>query len=484
MSAVAERSIRIVVAQDGANVHLVTSGVDPRSITADQITAALRQEHIAIDEIVTARIKAIEQAARAGKPLQTQILLVEAQPPEEGQDARFELAEELAPRPTDLSEDDQADFHRTNIVTVRPDTPIGTFTAAVPSKPGTDVLGKPIQPQSVPRVIKLGSNLRLAEDGKTVVAKCAGKVHITNYQVDVVSVVEIPGDVDFSSGNVETPTNVLVNGTIRDTFEVRSAGSITVRGAIEAATIDAGTDLQVNGGIASHGHGQVHAKGEIFTKFCNEAQLEANGDITISREALNSSVRTFGRLLIDRGKLIGGSAYARCGAEINQLGNPANVKTEIAIGIDPLALIEAAQSDGIIRKKQEAIAKIRQNVQPLMAQLKRLTPAQRERATELLYQADSMELEIAEQQKRKAAALQQGTGDGREVTLVVNKIAYPNVTFIFGNKITTLHKERKGPFKVVRRVHNRVEEILLIDKLSGSITVLGSREYEPQAPSN
>ena len=64
--------------------------------------------------------------------------------------------------------------------------------------------------------------------------------------------------------------------------------------------------------------------------------------------------------------------------------------------------------------------------------------------------------------------------------LLVYKVAYPGTRFIFGDKAAILHKERRGPFKVVRRVHNRVEEILVIDKVSGSVSVLNSREYDPR----
>jgi uncharacterized protein (DUF342 family) len=275
---------------------------------------------------------------------------------------------------------------------------------------------------------------------------------------------------------------VLINGTVRDSFSVKSKGSITIRGAIEGAQVDAGTDLQVNGGIASRGQGKIVAAGEVFARFCNDCTIEAGGDVTITREALSGHIRTHGRLVLERGKLIGGKVWAREGADIFQLGNETNVRTEIALGVDPLDLLEVIKSDEAVKKKQEAIAKIRQNVQPLMAQLKRLTPAQRERATELLYQADSMEQEIQEAQKRKTAALKPAIAGGREVRLFVQKIAYPGVNIVFGDKVTTLHKERKGPFMIVRRLQDRVEEILLVDKLSGSVATLNSREYCPAEP--
>lgn len=478
MPATAERSIRIAVARDGIRAHLITSDVKPASITRQAIVAALQEQGIGVDEQLLNRATEIEGSARAGQLGTEPILLVEGREPVEGTPATFELAGELAGGPDD-AEDDRTDFYRSQILTVEPEAAIGMLTPEVPAADGIDVHGKPVPAPPLARSFELGPNVRLDEDGSTVRATVAGKLHLTRHQVNVVPVVEIDGDVDFGSGNVDSPTDVLVNGTVRETFEVRSSASITIRGSIEGATVEAGTDIQVNGGIASRNLGKIVAGGEIFTKFCKDTCLEATGDITVTREAMNSSIRTQGKLVIARGKLIGGTAYARLGAEIAEIGNETSVKSEIAVGIDPLDLIEIAKTDEIVKKKLDAIAKIRQNVQPLMAQLKRLTPAQRERATELLYQADTMEQEIAEHQQRKAQALGQNAPDGREVLIVVQKVAWPGTRLVFGNKVATLHNERKGPFKVVRRVHKRVEEILLIDKVSNSITVLGSREYEP-----
>lgn len=484
MPAVAERSIRIVISKDRVRAHLALAGVNPASLTEESFLAALGENHISVTPELRSRLQQILADCRAGQVPAEPVLLIEGRAPTQGQGAVFELAPELAdttPVTDETDADARADFHRSHIITVKVDTCIGTLHPAVPPVPGIDICGKPIEPSSRPRSMELGENVRLGDDGQSVFATLAGKVHLTRNEVGVVEVVEIAEDVDFSTGNVEAPTNVLINGTVRDSFRVTSTGNITVRGAIEAAEIEAATDVQVNGGIASRGGGRVFARREVFTKFCNEANVEAIGDITITRESMGSRLHTLGQLHIARGSLIGGFAYAREGADIRDLGNEANIKTEIAIGVEPKALLQAAQVDEQLRKKREAVAKIRQAVQPLMAQLKRLTPAQRERATELMYQADSMEAEIEQARREVTDNLKAHSPTTKEPVLLVQHMIYPNVTAIFGDKVTVFHKERKGPFKIVCRVHNRVQEILLIDKISGSITVLGSRSYEPPA---
>jgi hypothetical protein len=483
MHAVAERSIRITVARGGLQAHLALADVHPDLLTQQAILNALKEEHIPVTDELTARIKQIADMKHADKLPSEPVLLVQGREPTEGAGASFTLNQQLLSHPvSDNDNESPADFHRSQIVIVDEGTCVGTLTPEVLPVPGVDVYGKPVPAPRPSKSIQLGANIVLGPDGTSVMATRAGKVHITRREISVLPMVDIKGDVDFSTGNVDAPGNIIIGGTIRDTFQVHSGGSITVRGAIEAAEVEAQTDLQVNGGIICHGQGCVKAGGEIFTRFCHEARIESGHDITITHEAMGCKIRALGQLLIARGKLIGGKVYARCGGEVQQMGNEANVKTEIAIGIDPMDLVKAAAACELIKKQQQTIAKIRQSVQPLMAQLKRLTPAQREKATELLYQADTMEQEVATAQKMRAEAMQRKTDpDGHEVCLVVQKIAYPGVSIIFGDKITTLQRERKGPFKLVCRVHNRTEEILAIDTSSGSITVLGSREYEPSA---
>jgi len=321
----------------------------------------------------------------------------------------------------------------------------------------------------------------LAEGATSLLSSIAGQVQLTRQQVSIIDIVEIGSDIDFETGNIESPTNILINGTVRDAFSVRSAKNISIRGAVEAATIEAGGDIQILGGVASRHQGTVTANGAIHTKFCAEAHLRAVGDITIARECLNSHIHTCGRLLVSQGKVVGGFAYARQGAEIKVLGNEADRKTEIAIGLDPAAMIQAKGIDHEIKKKKEISDKIREKVQPLLAQLKRLTPQQRERATELMYQADAMEAEIEENDKKKQEVLANSIAYGKS-SLIVTSSVHPGVKVIFGNKMATFRQERRGPIKIERRLIERVEEICIIDRSSGSVTVMPSYDYEPDAP--
>ncbi len=55
---------------------------------------------------------------------------------------------------------------------------------------------------------------------------------------------------------------------------------------------------------------------------------------------------------------------------------------------------------------------------------------------------------------------------------------YPGVVIRIGNKLAVIDKERAGPLKIQRRLVDRVQEIVLVDQLSGSVCTLASRQIE------
>lgn len=483
MAVTTERSVRVVISKDKTQASLSLQGVHPDIVSVESILSAIKEIGLIVAPELEARVKQIVQQFREKSLSDEPIVIAQGRHPIEGTAATFELTAG-APPPEEVaqSEDSAAktDFYRSQILTVQAGDPLGVLTPEIPHQPGLDVFNKPIEPARGLMSIKLGDNVKLDQDGTTVVATAPGKLHLNRYTVSVVEVVEIEGDVDFNSGNVDAPSDVLVDGTVREGFQVRSPKSVTIRGAIEAAEVEAGSDLQVNGGIMAQSKGHVVAGGEIFTKFCNEANLRAGGDLTITREAMNSHIHCGGQLRIAHGGLIGGMAFARQGGELHELGNTKEIKTQIAIGVDPRILAEARESEAKLKKRCDASQKIRESVAPLMAQLKRLTPEQREKATELMFQADTIDMEVEEERQRIKDKIASGSPEQPAVLTVVKEL-HPGVSIICGDKIAHFNKPRKGPIRIMRRLEGRCEEIVMIDKISGSVTILAAREYEPES---
>ena len=79
---------------------------------------------------------------------------------------------------------------------------------------------------------------------------------------------------------------------------------------------------------------QVEAGSNVSAKLIRDAYIRAGGDITVQREAFNCELDMDGYLLMETkpGTLSGGSAHARAGARLYNLGSQQWVRTELRCG--------------------------------------------------------------------------------------------------------------------------------------------------------
>ena len=188
-----------------------------------------------------------------------------------------------------------------------------------------------------------------------------------------------------------------------------------------------------------------------------------------------------GKLLVSQSAVIGGQACAKEGAEIATLGSEVNVPTEITVGVDPNVLREVDHFRESLKPKRLAIERIRQAVEPLMANLKRLSPAQKERATELLFQADEADAEIAAAESEHEKNLEGARAAGVPYVLV-SHAAHRGATIRVGHRKTTLSKVIKGPVRIEKRKVKAVSEFVAVDQLTGSVTILPSTRIVEETP--
>ena len=153
------------------------------------------------------------------------------------------------------------------------------------------VTGRKIAPKAgrnypLPR----GRNTVANDDDTQLLAAVDGHVTIVDGKVTVNTVLEIPGNVDYSTGNIDYIGDVRIRGNITAGFTVKSGGDIEVIGVIEGATVIAKGNIVVKNGIAGGHKGLVSAGGSIFARFVENARLEVHGDVIISEAIIQSAV--------------------------------------------------------------------------------------------------------------------------------------------------------------------------------------------------
>jgi uncharacterized protein (DUF342 family) len=321
--------------------------------------------------------------------------------------------------------------------------------------------------------------LRMADAaGSDVVAESDGRVALEGDTIRLYDVLDVRGDVDFASGSIESVVDVKVHGTVRTNFHVRTTKSLTVDKLIEAAEVDAGENVAVRGGVFGHdGHGHVRAGGSVSANFINEMSVEAVGDVLFQKEVLNSHIRSDGQVLGEHGAIIGGSIYAREGVRARVVGSDAGVTTRLAVGTDLALLRRARKMEQQVRELEKGAGQLRQIIKPLMANLKRLVPAQREQVTELMCKADEIDIQIEQLLREREELLARGAPRGTPYVQVTEGL-HAGVRLQMGLRQVIVNRRLHGPVKIEVRKVDDVTEVVAINQRTASVTVLPSSEAD------
>ncbi len=475
---------KLVVDKDRLAASLVfDETADPTAFSREEISRILEEGKIKPTPGLEKRIDKLVAILQEGRLPPEPVLMARGRPADPGEAGTFHLAEDLQPRDEEVEkEEGKVDYYEQHkFITASEGQTIGRLIPPRPPKPGEDVYGEIIKPTARKGEVTLGKNVRVGEGGETVVATCDGRVVYDRFNVSVVDIVQVDGDVDFSSGNVDSASDVVIRGGVLDLFSVKSKKSVEVGGNVEAASIHAGGDVRVRGGVLAKEKGKIVCGGSFHAKFCDSVHVEAGGDAHIAKEALSCTILCQGAIFVESGSLIGGKIYARNGGEVKVLGSDAGVRTQVGIGMNPDIPSMLKEIDEKAKSLQETADKIRTTVKPLLDSLRRLTPEQREKATELMFQADDLEGQAAALSARKKELIESASpveGVGLVVTGRINE----GVAMTVDNYSLRFDKLLKGPVRIEKRKVKNVTEIVGVNQLSGSLQIFPARRIEIELP--
>lgn len=166
-------------------------------------------------------------------------------------------------------------------------------------------------------------------------AAIAGKVELNMGQLQVWPICTITGDVDLATGNVEFKGDLEILGTIKAGMTVKATGNITVNKRVEAATVSAGKELLIRGGILGGGKADISAIGNVFAQFIENATVSSGGSIQAD-SIVNSNITAYSDVNIfgKTSTIVGGTLKANRRVRTKYLGSETCVKTVIEVGID------------------------------------------------------------------------------------------------------------------------------------------------------
>jgi uncharacterized protein (DUF342 family) len=444
----------------------------------EALLAVLAQHEIEITDDVRERVAQFARLIVGGgrvREIPERFLIAVGKPPVEATDGDFEWDEIFKRRVQDWRGNAPVDYYVMNtILTVEPDTVVGHMRPPKPGQDGRNVFGRDVSPnRRVGLPLKLSNGLQLkSDDSKQVVTTVAGRLVRQRETLRVNEVLDIRGDVDFRSGNVDSVIDVHVAGDIKPRFAVDTVKSLTVYGSIEAARVNVGGDVQVRGGLFGQESGcQIESGGDVVAGICDGAEVVAQGDIRVPREVINSKLRAGGQLLIENGSIIGGEAYARNGLKAKQAGSAAGVVTRIAVGVDGAVLYRARKIDERIAKRKQQASRLHAQVKAMLANPARVTSAQREQAAELVAKIKEVGRAASELATQRDQLVEEGS-PANPATIELETMLNVGVVLVFGLKEARIEAPVKGPLLIEERPHGRSTQIVIVHRSTGTVTPL------------
>lgn len=328
-------------------------------LTRDDLYQAMRSEGIifGVDERLADRISHDE------RKYFTLFLIARGKPAFDGKNGNIvEHFPREAVRVLEVDEYNQVDYTALHLINnVEEGQEICRLILPTEGEPGRTVLDEVIPAKGgKPAPLPKGRNTEISEDGLSLVASIAGHVEYNGSGFQVKPVLDIAGDVDFSTGDIKFLGDVNIGGDVLSGFSVRAMGNIHVDGALEAGcSVEAGGDLVVVKGVLGDGETVVRSQRSIFSKYIENATIQARDNLQTDC-IINGEIFCDGEVLVKsgRGTVMGGRVWAAKRVSANIIGAPSECRNLVILGGKPCASFEREQLDREIKALNEELERL------------------------------------------------------------------------------------------------------------------------------
>lgn len=374
-------------------------------------------------------------------------VIVQGTEPIPGKDGRFEYAQKDLNNASigTTDKNDRMDYKDRGLhPMVNPGDIIGKIHPPKEGKAGEDVYGRLTPPPGgKPFEITPGVHVAPVGDGITYSATATGIVHLEDGVLSVKDVLTTKGDVDYSTGNIKLEKgSVHVNGSIREGFAVDVPGHIVVQESIEGATVIAGGDVEVKGGLVMAGKGMVKTGGNLKAQFAANARIECGDELIITNEINNCLVHCKGPINAfgSKGVIQGGVISSEVSIEAKELGSEIGVKTVVGINakqkINRELVKERDELRARLMKINEAIGQGSSE-----AILEATAPSKQKQMEQVLLLRGRIKVKLREIRKKLSLELEEHYKSLEKLSIRVHRRVYPGVVIKIGGKTVQIGKK-------------------------------------------
>lgn len=275
---------------------------------------------------------------KAIKQPNCRIVCAKGRLPENGCDAKIEYLFDLEQRgkPAEMP-DGGVDFKNLGLcLNVEKGQVLAIKIPSTAGTPGMDVCGNFVPPkQGRDIAITPGANVHVVDEDK-LVASVSGNLTLSGSRISVSPILQIKGDVDLATGNIDFAGDVVIYGSVQEGFSVKAGGNVDIAGMVSGGLVQ-GDNITVRQGIIGLNKGVLHATGSVVAKFVENAKITAGQDILISDVVLHSHLSAGKKICVvgRRGQIVGGSASAADEIVIKSAGSSSTTPTDLQVGVNP-----------------------------------------------------------------------------------------------------------------------------------------------------
>lgn len=281
-----------------------------------------------IDDLITNR--------RFSEP----IVVAEGKPAVNGEDGKFEFhfRQHINHTPKVLN-DGSVDYKNMELFeAVEQNMLLAEYHPATRGVFGYNVEGKLLSPLRGKEKVPLkGSGFLLSEDKRQYYSTMSGIVEYDEekHELNIRKQYVIDGNVNSSTGNINFNGDVHITGNVESGFSVNATGNIVIDGNCEGCKIYSGRDIVIRKGCQGRNVGEICAAGNLVGQFFESIKIITGGDVEASY-LLNCKLQSAGMLKVSgrKGIILGGYISAKLGVDCYGIGNIAEIKTVIEVGID------------------------------------------------------------------------------------------------------------------------------------------------------
>jgi len=349
-------------------VTVIPPGEGGADLTLDQFKSLLVQHR------VYHGVKEEFLAAFVDKPsYREKVEIAEGLKPVNGKDAYIKYFFETDQTQIRLKEgtNGRVNFKELNIIqNVVQNQPLAKKIPPEDGVDGQTVTGKILPARSGNDIpMPVGTNVHVNEEDDTILSDINGQVIIANGKINVEPILNVEGDVNLKTGNIIFLGTVVISGNVEDGFSVKAAGNIEVKGTVAKAELDAEGDIIIYQGINGKGGGSIRAGRSIWSRFIENANVEAGNMVVVTDGIINSNVDAIKSIVCmgKRASIMGGRL--RAGEEINAktLGNPTSgTETICEVGFDPHSKLELERLMEMKTSAESELDTIRLDLQTLI----------------------------------------------------------------------------------------------------------------------